>query len=184
MISGTTALIVLLALPFGGSIAAMLLPANARNAEAWLAGSIALATPARHIGLLRRGRARAGAARRRGMAARGRARFHAAHGRLRMDVRGGRHRHRLPDRAVRALLHVGAGSRAAVLLVPARVHGLDARRRAVRKPDRAGVLLGADQHRVVPAHRVLASQPCRARRRAHGAGRDIGRRDCACLAAC
>jgi len=37
------ALIVLLALPFAGSVAAMLLPPNARNAEAWLAGAVALA---------------------------------------------------------------------------------------------------------------------------------------------
>jgi len=37
------ALLVLLALPFAGSIAAMLLPSNARNAEAWLAGAVALA---------------------------------------------------------------------------------------------------------------------------------------------
>src|SRR4030095_9604698 len=36
-------LIALVALPFAGSIAAGLLPANARNAEAWLAGAIALA---------------------------------------------------------------------------------------------------------------------------------------------
>jgi multicomponent K+:H+ antiporter subunit A len=36
-------LIVLVALPFAGSLAAALLPANARNAEAWLAGAIALA---------------------------------------------------------------------------------------------------------------------------------------------
>jgi multicomponent K+:H+ antiporter subunit A len=38
-----TLLITLLALPFVGSVAAALLPVNARNAEAWLAGSIALA---------------------------------------------------------------------------------------------------------------------------------------------
>jgi len=36
-------LIALVALPFAGSIAAGLFPANARNAEAWLAGAIALA---------------------------------------------------------------------------------------------------------------------------------------------
>ena len=36
-------LIALLALPFAGSIAAALFPANARNAEAWLAGAVALA---------------------------------------------------------------------------------------------------------------------------------------------
>ncbi|MGH8665767.1 MAG: proton-conducting transporter membrane subunit, partial [Burkholderiales bacterium] len=36
-------LITLLALPFVGSVVAALLPVNARNAEAWLAGSIALA---------------------------------------------------------------------------------------------------------------------------------------------
>ncbi|MPZ45251.1 MAG: monovalent cation/H+ antiporter subunit A, partial [Betaproteobacteria bacterium] len=38
-----TLLITLLALPFVGSVVAALLPVNARNAEAWLAGSIALA---------------------------------------------------------------------------------------------------------------------------------------------
>src|SRR5688572_2547868 len=36
-------LIALLALPFVGSIVAALLPVNARNAEAWLAGAVALA---------------------------------------------------------------------------------------------------------------------------------------------
>lgn len=36
-------LLALLALPFAGSIAAALFPANARNGEAWLAGGIALA---------------------------------------------------------------------------------------------------------------------------------------------
>jgi multicomponent K+:H+ antiporter subunit A len=36
-------LVVLLALPFAGSLAAGAFPANARNAEAWLAGSVALA---------------------------------------------------------------------------------------------------------------------------------------------
>jgi multicomponent K+:H+ antiporter subunit A len=41
--SDSTLLIVLLALPFAGSVAAALLPVNARNAEAWLAGAIALA---------------------------------------------------------------------------------------------------------------------------------------------
>ena len=35
-------LAILLALPFAGSVAAMLLRVNARNAEAWLAGAIAL----------------------------------------------------------------------------------------------------------------------------------------------
>ena len=42
-LSAEAALIVLLALPFAGSLVAMLLPANARNAEAWLAGACALA---------------------------------------------------------------------------------------------------------------------------------------------
>ena len=41
--SDETLLIVLTALPFVGSVAAALLPVNARNAEAWLAGAIALA---------------------------------------------------------------------------------------------------------------------------------------------
>ena len=43
MITDEAGLVVLLALPFAGSIAAMLLRANARNAEAWLAGGVALA---------------------------------------------------------------------------------------------------------------------------------------------
>jgi multicomponent K+:H+ antiporter subunit A len=38
-----TVLVALLALPFAGSIAAALLPANARNAAAWLSGAISLA---------------------------------------------------------------------------------------------------------------------------------------------
>mgnify|MGYP006174494749 CR=1 FL=1 len=36
-------LVALLCLPFAGSLCAALLPANARNAEAWLAGAVALA---------------------------------------------------------------------------------------------------------------------------------------------
>lgn len=40
--SDETLLIVLTALPFAGSVAAAVLPVNARNAEAWLAGAIAL----------------------------------------------------------------------------------------------------------------------------------------------
>src|SRR5699024_8815177 len=36
-------LFLLLALPFAGSIVAALLPSNARNLEAWLAGAIAIA---------------------------------------------------------------------------------------------------------------------------------------------
>jgi multicomponent K+:H+ antiporter subunit A len=39
-------LLLVLALPFAGSIAAAFLPANARNAEAWLAGAVALAAHA------------------------------------------------------------------------------------------------------------------------------------------
>jgi len=42
-VSDPTLLILVLALPFAGSIVAALLPVNARNAEAWLAGAIALA---------------------------------------------------------------------------------------------------------------------------------------------
>jgi multicomponent K+:H+ antiporter subunit A len=40
-------LIVLLALPFVGSVLATLLPVNARSAEAWLAGGVALGALAR-----------------------------------------------------------------------------------------------------------------------------------------
>src|SRR5690606_38445161 len=42
MISNETLLLVTLVVPFIGSVIASLLRANARNAEAWLAGSIAL----------------------------------------------------------------------------------------------------------------------------------------------
>jgi multicomponent K+:H+ antiporter subunit A len=41
--SNEARLILLLGLPFAGSLAAVMLPANARNAAAWLAGAIALA---------------------------------------------------------------------------------------------------------------------------------------------
>ncbi|HEY8251624.1 MAG TPA: hypothetical protein VIG70_13545 [Burkholderiales bacterium] len=41
--SNGTLLLALLALPFAGSLAAALFPANARNREAWLAGAVALA---------------------------------------------------------------------------------------------------------------------------------------------
>jgi multicomponent K+:H+ antiporter subunit A len=41
--SNTTTLLLLLVLPFAGSVVAAVLPTNARNAEAWLAGGVALA---------------------------------------------------------------------------------------------------------------------------------------------
>ena len=40
--SSAALLIILIALPFGGSCLAALFPANARNAEAYLAGGVAL----------------------------------------------------------------------------------------------------------------------------------------------
>ena len=40
--SSATFLLILIALPFGGSCLAALFPANARNAEAYLAGGVAL----------------------------------------------------------------------------------------------------------------------------------------------
>ena len=43
MIPSDLLLLALLVLPFAGSCVAALLPSNARNAEAWLAGAIALA---------------------------------------------------------------------------------------------------------------------------------------------
>src|SRR5689334_16374692 len=42
--SDSTSLILVLVLPFAGSVLAMLLPVNARNAEAWIAGAVALAS--------------------------------------------------------------------------------------------------------------------------------------------
>src|SRR5687767_15531878 len=44
--SNQAVLVALLGLPFAGSIAAALFPANARNREAWLAGAVALAVQA------------------------------------------------------------------------------------------------------------------------------------------
>ena len=52
--------------------------------------------------------------------------------------------------------------------VPARLHGLHARRGAL-EPDPAGAVLGAHQPVLVPAHRLLAPQRRGTRRRAHGA---------------
>lgn len=40
--AGETSLVLIIGLPFTGSLIAALLPANARNAEAWLAGAVAL----------------------------------------------------------------------------------------------------------------------------------------------
>ena len=47
--SSAAFLIVLIALPFGGSCLAALFPANARNAEAYLAGGVALTALLRSI---------------------------------------------------------------------------------------------------------------------------------------
>ena len=105
-----------------------------------------------------------------------RPRVHPEDGRLRLDVRDAGHRHRLPGGAVRALLHVPGRSGAALLLVPARLHGRDARHRAVGQPDPAGLLLGADEPLLLPSDRLLASERARPRRRADGPDHHVGRR--------
>ena len=110
------------------------------------------------------------------MAAAVRPRLLSAHGRLRVAVRAARRVHRRARRAVRALLHVAAGSGAALLLVPHGVHGRDARHGAVGQPDPARRVLGAHRPHVVHADRVLVPPPRRAARRAHGGDRDGRRR--------
>src|SRR5690554_4567081 len=60
---------------------------------------------------------------------------------------------------LRTLLHVTGRSGATLLLVFARLHGLDAGCRAVRQPDPAGGVLGVDQRDLVSADRLLAP-PC------------------------
>ena len=155
-ISSVSLLIVLIALPFVGSCLAALLPANARNAEAYLAGVVSLICfdlGDCDLSSRRRWR-RAPNTRRRGFRTRPRLQFE--DGRLRLGVRRADHRHRLPGRAVRALLHVARRSSAALLLFPARVHGRDARHRALGQPDPAGLLLGTDQPLLLPADRLLA----------------------------
>src|SRR5690606_27722037 len=57
-----------------------------------------------------------------------------------------------------ALLHVGARSGTAVLLVFSRLYGLDARAGAIGQPYPDGLFLGADQPLFLPPHRLLASQ--------------------------
>ena len=163
-------------LPFVGAIAAGLLPTHARNAAAWLAGAVAL------VGLALVWAAYPT------VAAGGVVRhasewmpslgldFVPEDGRLRLALRRAGDGHRRPGGGLRALLHVGGRPGAALLRVPARLHGLHDRRGALRQPDPARLLLGADQPLLLPADRLLAPHGGRARRRAHGADRHRRRR--------
>ena len=92
-----------------------------------------------------------------------------SHGRPGLDVRAADRRHRRAGGAVCRYYLADEDPIAALLPVPAAVHGRDAGRRAGRQPDPAGGLLGADQPDVVPADRLLAAARRRARGRAHGA---------------
>ena len=161
-------LFAVLALPFVGSVIAGLLRANSRNADAWLAGSISL------IGLVLVSTSYPRVAD--GNVVKAKLEwvpelgldFTREDGRFRLGVRDASHRHRPPRGALRALLHVAVRSGAALLLVPARVHGRDARHRAVGQPHPARLLLGADEPLLVPADRLLASDRPSPRRRANG----------------
>src|SRR5690606_41850961 len=75
--------------------------------------------------------------------------------RLLLVVRDDGLRDRRPGGALCALLPVLVGPGLALLRVLPRLHGLDGRRGPLRKPDPAGLLLGADVHRLVPADRLL-----------------------------
>ena len=111
-----------------------------------------------------------------GLGAGSRPRVQLEDGWLRLDVRHAGHRHRLPGGAVRALLHVPGRSGAAVLFLPARVHGRHARHRAVGQPDPARLLLGTDEPLLLPPDRLLASERAGSRRRAHGPDHHVRRR--------
>ena len=100
--------------------------------------------------------------------------FQPAHGWPGLDVLPAGHRRRLPGRPLRALLHVAARSGRQIFRVLPGVHGLDARRGAVGQSLPAGVLLGTHKCVLLPAHRLLAPQPRRTRRRAHGPHHHLG----------
>ena len=53
---GDTSLLLMIVMPFVGSLIAGLLPSNARNAEVWLAGAVALGELRQSIGSARRTR--------------------------------------------------------------------------------------------------------------------------------
>ena len=163
-------LILILALPFAGSLCAALLPSNARNAEAWLAGLIALAC-AVLVASLYPQVAGGGVVRLTSLGAGAGAAIHVAHGRLRLAVLADRLGHGCAGGAVRALLHVAGRPGAALLLLLPGLHGRHAGRGAVRQPDPTGDVLGNDQPGLVHADRLLAPSPGRAARRAHGAHR-------------
>ena len=169
-------LLILLALPFAGSLLAAASPANVRHAEAWLSGAVAVAGLG-IVAALYPVVAAGGVVRARieWLPAYG-ARRHPQDGRLRLDLRGPDHGHRRPRRALCPLLPLAEGPGAALLLLPARLHGGDDRHRRRRQPDPADRLLGADQPLLVPADRLLAPVDGGARRRAHGADRDRRRR--------
>ncbi len=112
-------------------------------------------------------RRRKGRARDHRMAARLRAGRDAAHGRFCMAFRHADRRHRAARSDLCALLHVAGRSGAALLLLPARLHGVHAGRGAVGQYRPARGVLGTDQRLLLPAHRLLVSQCERARRRAH-----------------
>ena len=169
-------LIAVLVLPFAGSCAAALFRANARNAEAYLSAAVALA-----------GLALVGAAYPQvtdGGVIRYRAGWIPELGldfSLRMDGLAW----------VFAMLVTGIGFLVVLYaryymspadpvprfyLVSARIHGRDARHRAVGEPDPAGLLLGIDEPVLIPADRLLAPERAGARWRAHGPDHHVGRR--------
>src|SRR5690606_41014068 len=98
------------------------------------------------------------------MDARTRGEFRPAARRARLAFLHADPRHRCARGALRALLHAARGSGSAILLLPARLHGLDDRPRPVGEPDPARLLLGTDQPLLLPADRLLVSYGHGARR--------------------
>ena len=164
-------LTILIVLPFVGSILAATFRPNARNSEAWLAGGVALTclvlTAVAYPAIVERDVIRSDVE---WMPALGLSFT------LRMDGFAWMFamlvtRHRLPRRPLCPLLHVAQDPVPRFFSLPARLHGRMLGIVLVRQPDPAGLLLGADQHLLLPADRLLAPQCQRARRRAHGADR-------------
>ena len=151
-------LIAVIILPFVGSVLAALLRANAQSAEAWLSGSIALASLALSLALY--------PAVSEGGAIYSKVEWMPDFGldfSVRMDGFAWMFAVLITGIGVLVVLYARyymspADPVAALLLVSAGLHGRHARHRALRQPDPARVLLGTDQPLLLPADRLLASK--------------------------
>ena len=171
------ALLLIIVLPFLAGLAAVLLPSDSRTPVTWLAGATTAACLALTISLYPSVSS--------GSTVRHRIEwipslgldFTLQDGRLCLDVRVPGQRDRLPRRASTPAITCRPRIRsAASILFFLAFMGVDARHRPLRQPGPAGRLLGTHQHLLLPADRLLASQPGGARRRPHGADDNRHRR--------